>query len=69
MLLNGYGHNLNALNDSLVTGDINGLNPPYKITNLNVSKAPKSISEFQRGVLDIFMDSAIEYSGSEITIK
>lgn len=64
-----HGHNLNALNDSLVTGDINGLNPPYIITNLNVSKSPESISEFQRGVLNIFMNSAIEYSGSEITIK
>lgn len=64
-----HGRNLNALNDSMVTGDINGLNPPYRITNVNVSNAPESISEFQRSVLDIFMNSAIEYAGSEITIK
>ena len=64
-----HGHNLNALNDSLVTGDINGLNPPYKITNINISKIPESVSDFQRAVLEIFTDSAKEYYGSEITIK
>ena len=64
-----HGRNLDALNDSVVNGDINGINPPYKIINLNVSKTPEQVANFQRKVIGIFNDSAIEYIGSEITIR
>jgi len=64
-----HGHNLNALNDGLVNGDINGLNPPYKITNLNISQTKEAIVDFQSSVFEIFIDSAKEYSGSEIKVK
>lgn len=64
-----HGENLDALNDSVVTGDVNGINPPYKITNLNVSSAHEQIQDFMRSVLSVFSDSAIEYPDSEITIR
>lgn len=64
-----HGHNLNALNDSFVNGDINGKPPPYKIKSINFSKAPENLLEFKRGVMQVFIDSATEHTGTEILIK
>jgi len=54
-----HGRNLDALNDSLVTGSINGVEPPYRIININTSKSAESITDFQRKVFGIFADAAI----------
>ena len=64
-----HGRNLDALNDSLVTGDINQINPPYEITNCNVSRVPEDNCDFMRKVLKIFQESAIEHSGSKMVIS
>ena len=32
-----HGHNLDALSDSLITGSIHDIEPPYKIVSLNTS--------------------------------
>ena len=66
---NWHGRNLAALNDSLVTGDINELEPPYSIININTSSAKEEITDFQREVLYIFSDAAMENKGIEVTIK
>jgi len=64
-----HGHNLDALNDSVVTGQVNGIEPPYCIKNINSSASRKSIVEFQRKVFSIFTDAAIEPRGIEVIIK
>ncbi len=64
-----HGRNLDALNDSLVAGDINDVIPPYCIMNINTSQSPHSLKEFQRKVLSIFIDAAIENQGIEIILK
>ncbi|MDP1701538.1 MAG: barstar family protein [Aestuariivirga sp.] len=37
---NWHGHNLDALWDSLVAGQINSTKPPYSITVINVDRIP-----------------------------
>ncbi|TOG87866.1 hypothetical protein CGI92_23500 [Vibrio parahaemolyticus] len=64
-----HGNNLDALNDSLVNGGINGIEPPYKIINVNIGEASDCIHEFMRSVIGIFIDTSIKHSGSEIIIK
>ena len=64
-----HGQNLDALQDSLVNGGINDIEPPYNITNLNVSLAPKALEKFMCTVFSIFAESALEYAGSVITIQ
>ena len=64
-----HGRNLDALNDSLVTGDINQINPPYEIINCNVSRVPEDNRDFMRKVLKIFQESAIEHGGSKVVIS
>lgn len=64
-----HGDNLNALYDSMVVGGINEEEPPYVISNMNVSKIPSDMADFQKEVLMIFIDSAVRYSGSAITIE
>ena len=64
-----HGKNLDALQDSMVNGGINGVAPPYIITNLNVSLTPQPMQTFMRSVLSVFADSAIAYPHSTITIK
>ena len=54
-----HGRNLDALNDSLVTGDINEIEPPYFIKNINSNSSNESILEFQSKVFLIFSDAAI----------
>ena len=49
-----HGRNLNALGDSIVTGDINGVEPPYIIRNVNVDIIPKNLMGFQSAVFAIF---------------
>lgn len=52
-----HGRNLNALADSIITGSINGIEPPYTINSVNASNCPKDIIEFQLKVLNIFAEA------------
>ncbi|NRB81898.1 MAG: barstar family protein [Saccharospirillaceae bacterium] len=61
-----HGDNLNALNDSLVTGDIMGSAPPWFFHNINISKVLPELLEFQSKVLQIFNDSIAEGNGSKV---
>jgi len=64
-----HGRNLAALNDSLITGDINEIEPPYTIINMNTVSAKEKITDFQREVLYIFTDAAIKNKGIEVIIR
>jgi len=64
-----HGDNLNALYDSMVVGGINEGEPPYVISNMNVSNISDDMMDFQKEVLMIFIESAIRYPGSAITIE
>ncbi len=64
-----HGHSLNALNDSMVNGDINGMSPPYKIKNINFSEFSGNLLEFKRGVMQVFVDSAMKHAGTEVLIE
>ena len=55
-----HGRNLDALADSIVTGDINGIEPPYIIKNINTDSAPENIKEFQNKVLNVFIEATME---------
>lgn len=61
-----HGRNLDALADSVVTGDINSIEPPYTIHSINTSKAPEHMAEFQLKVLAIFNEGVTEDRGIKI---
>ncbi len=48
-----HGHNLDALNDSIVTGNINGVEPPYCIINTGVTDINPALQPFYKNVNDI----------------
>ena len=52
-----HGRNLDALADSIITGDINEIEPPYTVHNINTANASSSIVEFQLKVLGIFNEA------------
>ena len=54
-----HGRNLDALADSVITGDINGIEPPYIIKNIKTDSAPNNIKEFQIKVLTVFVEATI----------
>ena len=56
-----HGRNLDALADSVITGDINQIEPPYTIHNINTGNASKSVSEFQLKVLGIFNEAVASH--------
>ena len=64
-----HGRNLDALADSVITGDINSIEPPYTIHSLNVNNVPEHMAEFQRKVLSIFSEGASEGRGIKIVSK
>jgi len=55
-----HGHNLDALSDSLITGSINGIEPPYTIVSLNTDADLGSLKDFQLKILAILAESAAE---------
>ena len=61
-----HGRNLNALNDSVVTGGIYESGPPFNVKHMNCSKSIEGIREFQEAVISIFTSSVIENGGSQI---
>ena len=64
-----HGRNLDALADSLITGQINEIEPPYTIINLNTSGVREHMVEFQREVLSIFSEASIERCEIKVVIK
>lgn len=52
-----HGHNLDALADSLVAGDVNGIEPPFCIINLNVSAMAGSLKDFSGKVAQIYVEA------------
>jgi RNAse (barnase) inhibitor barstar len=61
-----HGRNLNALNDSVVTGGIYESGPPFNVKHINCSKSIESIRELQVAVISIFTSSVIENGGRQI---
>jgi hypothetical protein len=59
-----HGRNLNALNDSWVTGDINPTGPPYEFKFLNCDCINPSINNVAIRVMEIARDSVQENGGS-----
>ena len=55
-----HGRNLNALGDSIVTGDVNGIEPPYTIINKNINSVSGSLKEFQEKVFEVFQEAIDE---------
>jgi RNAse (barnase) inhibitor barstar len=53
-----HGHNLNALQDSIVTGSINKVEPPFSITISNSQMAAGEAQEFLRILVELFQDFA-----------
>ena len=64
-----HGRNLNALADSIITGSINNIEPPYTIKSINTSKAPESIKDFQLKVLNIFTEAVTESRDIKVTFE
>ena len=64
-----HGRNLDALADSVVTGDVNGIEPPYVIKNINSCKSPEIIKEFQLKVLEVFSEAAMKPRGIKVVIE
>lgn len=64
-----HGRNLDALTDSLVTGAINSIEPPYTIHSINTGFAPKKISGFQLKVLTTFNEGVAENRGIKVVVE
>jgi len=60
-----HGHNLNALWDSMVTGDINTLEPPYEIVLINCEGLEEPLRSQILAFLDL-VEQAHDDEGIEI---
>lgn len=58
-----HGRNLDALNDSVVSGGVNKIEPPYTIRSLNTGDVAKELVTFQLKVLSIFNEALSEGRG------
>ena len=52
-----HGRNLDALSDSLVTGSINEIEPPFCIINLNVESLTEEFKGFFLAVNEIYKEA------------
>jgi len=55
-----HGHNLDALRDSIVTGSINNVAPPFTIAVRGSRAWPASLAIFMREVESIFTEAKSE---------
>lgn len=55
-----HGHNLNALNDSIVNGGINGVEPPFCVINTGTECISPEFTSFYQSVISIFEDAKKE---------
>ncbi len=56
-----HGRNINALIDSMVWGDINGIEPPYKICISNFQKASAEVREEIEALAKDILSSKAEH--------
>lgn len=61
-----HGRNLNAFRDSIITGDINQIEPPYCIINAGIKDMKAEAKEVYIAVEEIFLEA--KESGREIRI-
>jgi len=61
-----HGRNLNALRDSIVTGDVNGIEPPYTIQSINNNCIPENLISFQSKIFAILEEAIRE--GRDINV-
>jgi hypothetical protein len=59
-----HGHNLNALRDSWVTGDINPTGPPYAFHFLNSDLISPALVDVAPSVMQIAHTSVQEHGGT-----
>ena len=59
-----HGDNLDALNDSWVTGGICASGPPYAFQFHNVSRIDPAMSAFAQSVMELARESVAENGGS-----
>ena len=64
-----HGRKLNALRDSVIGGDINGVEPPYKVMIKNESQIPGELADFSEGVKEVLIDANREIRGIEIVYQ
>ena len=62
-----HGRNMNALADSIVTGSINKIEPPYRVLSLNESEENSALCGIVDTVITI-LEEAIK-SGREIELQ
>ncbi|MBD3587362.1 barstar family protein [Salinimonas sp. HHU 13199] len=56
-----HGRNLDALADSLVTGSINGVEPPFTLVSIGTGLNLKpDMKAFQLKVLTIFLEASVQ---------
>jgi RNAse (barnase) inhibitor barstar len=63
-----HGRNLDALSDSLFSGQINGLEPPYIVEMLGVHNIPDHLAAFAKSIVVVWFEAARERAGIEIRI-
>ena len=61
-----HGRNLNALWDSVHGGNINGVEPPYKVVIKNEDQVTGNLVEFAQGIRDVFAGANRENGDIEI---
>jgi RNAse (barnase) inhibitor barstar len=55
-----HGHNLDALRDSIVVGNINKLKPPFSVAVRGSRSWPTQLTSFMRSVESIFGEAKAE---------
>lgn len=64
---NWHGHNLDALWDSLVAGQINSTKPPYSITFISADKIPEFLKVYPLRFEELIKEMQLE--GVDIQIE
>ncbi len=64
-----HGRNLDALWDSISGGDINGVEPPYKVVIKNEDQIREALVEFAKGVKEVFVTASRKNKDIEIVCK
>lgn len=58
-----HGYNLDAIADSIGTGGINGVEPPYRISFVNTARVCPSLLTFSRQVESVLRQAALRRDG------
>lgn len=64
-----HGRNLDALRDSVVTGDINAIESPYTICSINTGAASEGMAEFQLKAISTFIEGVAENRGIKVVTE